>query len=328
MIDSTPLTVIDERPAGTTELVVEADTGRQAQKALQNPLREASHTTGAMAFQGEDVLEGPEDGLDPLAKGGEMRPLSWLVFSLWTDVACLKTPDRPGELFTRVALVGKKDLPAFSPAARQEFEPHLPFIALGRGERERPGSAVGGEDGMQPDSPEVAGVAGAVPVVADVGKGRAKSRLPASRALNRRRVDEQEIVGETGALLGKDEKEPVKDGTETAPALEVGGLRGKFGEEMAKAAAGRSQKAAVGGNTHDGLSHAQGDDLGIRGLATGISSRLWQKVIGCAINDSAEGVEVGVVHRGLQADGDGITVGFGLSASKPFLGAILVESII
>ena len=54
---------------------------------------------------------------------------------------------------------------------------------------------------------------------------------------------------------------------------------------------------------------------------------LWQKIIGCAINDGAEGVEVGV-HRGLQADGVSDTVDFGPSASNPFCTVMFVASII
>ena len=61
--------------------------------------------------------------------------------------------------------------------------------------------------------------------------------------------------------------------------------------------------------------------------APGIGPRLWQKVVGCAINDRAESVEVGV-HRGLRADGVLGTVGFGLSALLSLHRLNLVESII
>ncbi len=54
MIDSTPLTVINECPAGTTQLVVEADAGGQAEKPLQNAFVEAGNRAGSMPLQGED----------------------------------------------------------------------------------------------------------------------------------------------------------------------------------------------------------------------------------------------------------------------------------
>jgi hypothetical protein len=59
----------------------------------------------------------------------------------------------------------------------------------------------------------------------------------------------------------------------------------------------------------------------------GVPSCLWQEIVGCAINDRAESVEVGV-HRGLQADGDIGTVGFGLSALLSLDAVGFVESII
>ena len=61
--------------------------------------------------------------------------------------------------------------------------------------------------------------------------------------------------------------------------------------------------------------------------AAGVAPGLWQKVVGCAINHGAERVEVGV-HRGLRADGDLGTVGFGLSALLSLGTVDLVESII
>jgi hypothetical protein len=87
------------------------------------------------------------------------------------------------------------------------------------------------------------------------------------------------------------------------------------------------QEASVGGDAHKHLSHGEGDDLGVRGFPPGVCPPLWQKIIGCAINDGAESVEVGV-HRGLQADGVSDTADFGLSASNPFLAVISVASII
>jgi hypothetical protein len=87
------------------------------------------------------------------------------------------------------------------------------------------------------------------------------------------------------------------------------------------------QEAAVGGDAHDRLGDAERDQLGIGELPPGIGPRLWQKVVGCAIDDGAESVEVGV-HRGLQADDALDTVGFGLSALLSLDRLDLVESII
>ena len=48
---------------------------------------------------------------------------------------------------------------------------------------------------------------------------------------------------------------------------------------------------------------------------------------GCAINDGAEGVEVGV-HRRLLVDGVLVTADFGLCAPNPFCSDMFVASII
>jgi len=59
MSDSTTLgVVVDQSPARTTQLVVEADAGGEAQEALQYALFEAVHGAGSMPFQCEDILAG------------------------------------------------------------------------------------------------------------------------------------------------------------------------------------------------------------------------------------------------------------------------------
>jgi hypothetical protein len=72
---------------------------------------------------------------------------------------------------------------------------------------------------------------------------------------------------------------------------------------------------------------AERDELGVGDPAPGVGPGLWQKIVGCAIDDGAESVEVGV-HRGLRADGVFGTVGFGLSALLSLDRLDLVESII
>ena len=81
------------------------------------------------------------------------------------------------------------------------------------------------------------------------------------------------------------------------------------------------------GDAHDRLGDTERDHLGVYDPAPGVGSCLWQKIVGCAINDGAESVEVGV-HRGLRVDGDLDTVGFGLSALLSSHRLNLVESII
>jgi hypothetical protein len=121
--------------------------------------------------------------------------------------------------------------------------------------------------------------------------------------------------------------EPLDRVGEATAALEVGRLAGQEREEMTELAVREAQEAPVGRDAHDRLGDAEGDDLGVREPAAGIGSGLWQEVVGCAIDDGAESVEVGV-HRGLRADGVFGTVGFGLSALLSLGTVNLVESII
>jgi hypothetical protein len=55
---------VGDRAAWSAKLVVEADAGCER----------AAWGAGAVAFKGEQVFAGPEDGLDPLSDRGEVRP--------------------------------------------------------------------------------------------------------------------------------------------------------------------------------------------------------------------------------------------------------------
>jgi hypothetical protein len=98
--------------------------------------------------------------------------------------------------------------------------------------------------------------------------------------------------------LAEDAEEPLDSLHQASPALVISVLAGKKREEMPDLSMGRAQEAPVGGDAHEDLGHGQGDDLSIGDPTTGISPSLWQKIIRRAINDGAEGVQVGV-HRGL-----------------------------
>jgi hypothetical protein len=180
---------------------------------------------------------------------------------------------------------------------------------------------------MQPTAPEPAGMAAAVAVAADVGKRRAPDRLHRPAAFHRGRVKEQEVVFGSGTLRAEDAEQPLDGLHQAGPALVVGVLGGKAGEEMAQLPLGGPKKAPVRGQAHKDLGDGQGDDLSVGRLPFRILLGFWQKIIGCATNDGAEGVQVGV-HRGLRADGVAITVDFGPSASHPFCSVMFVASII
>src|SRR5450830_904073 len=85
MIDSTPTAsgaVVDKGTARPPQPVVEADAGRQAEEARQDALTQAGHGTRPVALEGEQVLAGPEDRLDALADGRQVRAEARLVGAL------------------------------------------------------------------------------------------------------------------------------------------------------------------------------------------------------------------------------------------------------
>jgi hypothetical protein len=63
----------DERTAWAVELVVERDGGGECGESRAEADAEVGEGACAVAFEGEDVFEGPEDRFDPLADRREVR---------------------------------------------------------------------------------------------------------------------------------------------------------------------------------------------------------------------------------------------------------------
>lgn len=139
-----------------------------------------------MALEGEDVLAGPEDALDPLADRREVWPLAGLVFSAGTHDRGLQVAGRFRELFAGVALVGDHGLSASPLCAGEQLQRDLALVELGGRQRDRSRSAIRGAQGVQPEPPEEPAVAGAIPIVSGIGELRALDRLAATSALHRR----------------------------------------------------------------------------------------------------------------------------------------------
>lgn len=90
-------------------------------------------------------------------------------------------------------------------------------------------------------------------LAAGVGELGATSRLDRAPTLHRDRVEQYELVVEAGALEGEYATEPVDRLGQPAPALVVARLLGQLGEQVREPPPGDRQKAAVGGDPHDGL---------------------------------------------------------------------------
>jgi hypothetical protein len=111
------------------------------------------------------------------------------------------------EVLAGVALVTDDGDVAAASDACEQFERDVSFAVLGAGQRQRPGGAVAGEQGVQPEAVEVAAVAGAVAVVSGVGEGviqaagaAAFDRFSGAAALDGGAVDEQQVVVITEAV--------------------------------------------------------------------------------------------------------------------------------
>src|ERR1019366_2547226 len=228
MVDSTRLgDVVDECAARSSELVVEDDAGGEAEEALEDAFSDPWERAAAVAFEREKVFEGPEDRLDALADRREMDASFGFVFAARPHDRGVQLADLAREVAAGVALVAQQRLAARAVGAGEQFEADFALVTLGRGERKPSRGAVRREDRMQPEAPEVAGMTGAPAVIGGVGERRALDGLTAASALDRRRVDQQQIVLEPWALTREDPQQPLDRPGEASTTLEIPGLRGQ-----------------------------------------------------------------------------------------------------
>src|SRR5437667_9322826 len=73
--------VVGEGAGWACEAVVECDGGCECEKAAAEAGAEAVEGAGAVAFEGEQVLAGPEDRFDALSDRGQSRPGLGFVFA-------------------------------------------------------------------------------------------------------------------------------------------------------------------------------------------------------------------------------------------------------
>jgi hypothetical protein len=259
--------------------------------------------------------------------GARWGPLSGLVFAAGPDDRGVEFADSFGERAAGVALVAEHCFAAAALAAGEQFESELSLVALGRGQRERSRGAVWSEDRVEPEAPEVAGVRRAVAVVGSISELGTLDGLAAAGALDRGRVDQQQLIVVAGALARKHAHQPLDRVRELTAALEVTRLRGQPRKQMPKALAGALEEAPVAGDPHDRLGDTERDDLRVCDDPAGVPWRFRQEIVRRAVNGDAESVEVGV-HRGLLVDGAFSTADFGLSATNPSNTVTAVESTI
>src|SRR3954469_17767576 len=96
--------VVDQGAGRASEPVVEVDAGGQGEQALEDSSAEVVQRAGAVAFEGEQVFGGPEDGLDALADGSDVGAVVGLVGAPRAHDGGAHDRDGGGELAARVAL--------------------------------------------------------------------------------------------------------------------------------------------------------------------------------------------------------------------------------
>src|SRR5476649_829495 len=192
--------VVDEGACWAAESVVECDRGGEGEEACADPGGQAVQGAGAVAFEGEQVFTGLEDRFDPLPDRRDVRPLAGLVFAFWPDDRGVEFGGGVFELAAGVAEIADHEQMAVALAALEQGQADVAFGHFWRGQHQRAWRPVEREQAVQAEAPEKAAVACAPAVVGGVGELAAPGRLEAAGAFDRGRIDQDEIVVETGAV--------------------------------------------------------------------------------------------------------------------------------
>src|SRR6185437_1428058 len=319
--------VAGEGAGGAAEVVVECDCGGERCEACGEADAEVLKGAGAVSLEREDVLAGPEDTLDALTYWREVRLAPRLVFAARTHDPRVEVGEFGLEVLATEVLIADQDqhLAGLTLASLDELQAYELLVDLWRGQRERPWGAIQSAKSVKAKAPEVAAVAGAIPVVGGVGERVTEARMPApldglaaAGALHRCGVDQQQIVIETGAVLRELADQRLDRPRQTQPALVVGGPLRQVGKQVTKLTASGPEEPCVGGHPHHRLRDTQSDDLRIRDPPSGVSCPPRQEIVHRAVNSDKQQIEVGV-HRGPLRVGAGYvsTADFDLPAYNP-----------
>src|ERR1700722_9916839 len=110
------------------EVLAEQDAGEREEAFL-----DAVEGAGAVAFEGEEVLAGPDGRLDGLPDCGEVAALPGFVFGGGSLDRCAEFADSGGELAPAVALVSEQR-PTFSSVERAGSSSETPAASPPAGE--------------------------------------------------------------------------------------------------------------------------------------------------------------------------------------------------
>src|SRR5664280_1339553 len=172
-----------------------------------------------------------------------------LAFLGRSDESCALAGKEALELGAGVALVGQDDLAR--PMAEQigvdleEVPGHLPLVDLGIGQCEGNRKASWRTDQVQSQSPEVAGVAGAVSIAGEPGEITSSGRRTGASALHRRGVDHPGVVIPEVGVLTKHPDQGVELSLGPSQPLVIAGLMGQVGEVATQMLAGVAEEPGL-----------------------------------------------------------------------------------
>jgi hypothetical protein len=127
-------------------------------------------------------------------------------------------------------------------------------------------------------------MAGAPAVVGSVAQQRALGGLTAASALDRRGVDEQQIVLAPWALAREDAQQPFDRVREPSAALDISGLGGQLRKQVREALPGDRDEPTIARDSHDRLGDTERDDLRVCDSSPGVPRPLGQEIVRRAIN--------------------------------------------
>src|SRR5581483_2984332 len=267
MSDSVSVVIGCEAVAGVARLPVVPDADGECEYALADAGPDAGEGAAAVAFERELAFGGVDDRFDPLADTAEGAEARRFVAAVGPQQAGRERAGDLLELLAGEAFVGDDELVTAERAASahplEQRRRHLAFGLVGRGETEAVRHPVRRADEVEAETPEVAGVCGAVAVGGMASELRALDRLPRLRAGNRCRVEQPQPVAERGRAAGEDADELTDLRGKRPNPLVVAGLLGDVGKQVTEPAAGEAQETALGRAVEEDLRDSQTDDLGV-----------------------------------------------------------------
>src|SRR5580693_3606448 len=251
--------------AGFPEQPVVPDAGGEGEYALADACPDPVGDVPAVLLEGELALGGVVDRLDPLAHPAEFAEPRLLALAVGADELRAQSGDGLLELLASEPLVGEDDLAALEqPLLAGTFE-HcrsdvaLPLVRWRQGEVDR--HPVRCAQQIQPQPPEVAAVAGAIPVGSPAHELRAPGGLPGGATGHRRGVQQPEPLTERRgdpSQLVDDQADPRG---ERPQALVVARLLRDVGEQVPEPLARETQKPPLGVAAEHDLRDGERDEL-------------------------------------------------------------------